>query len=91
MRAELHKNQYMVAFVWGIEGIAHGRVCVYEYTYDQPRYVHDVQTYIADYARGYWQKLIKLGYRRQCSHMPCVPKSDYIPTHLLLNAFEDTR
>ena len=67
MRAELSKNQYMVRFEWGeefAEDIAHGRVRVTEFTYDQPRYEHSVQMYNADYARGYWQKLIKLGYHR---------------------------
>ncbi len=71
MRAELKKHNQMVAFVWGDHcDVADGLIKVYTFVYTDVANETHCETYIADYARMYWQKLVKMGYHRDTTHIP---------------------
>lgn len=76
MRAELTKNQLMVAFTWGQgEDIATGRVCVTHYDYNNAQYQTDCEMVNAAHARQYWKHLIDTGFKRLASikYTPNIP------------------
>jgi hypothetical protein len=77
MRAELHKNQRMVAFEWGeSQMIPSGQVRVSEFNYDLVPYRRSTREFPVGTTRRYWDNLIRNGYIRRPSSMPFVPRTD---------------
>ena len=90
MRAELHNNQRMVAFIWNNCDVTVGHIRIYEYNYNLVPYERSDREFPVGVARHYWETLINSGYRVNPSNMPFVPRTDYISTGELLNTFEDS-